>query len=229
VVHCDISPEAAKNQAFEKLLTANGIAWQPQAERSHIAGKAAGVEREMVREESVPAVQNNLNWRSMAAGERNSIYVEATPAQIEATLAGLAAQPKMFLSFSPRPATGQSWQQVIAPNSDGRRAAGNIVGEKQQALPNQSAVGVSARQSGMNQAAAESAPAAQSARQQLSPNGPLDQFLDKANLQRDQKADLSDQTALKQQALFVLRIAGVERPTASQERPAGAKSPANGK
>jgi hypothetical protein len=86
VVHCDISPEAAKNKAFDKLLDANGIKQIPLP-----AGNAAPVNRR--------ADGDHLTL----ASETIEISVEATPAQIKATLAGFAAQPDMFLTVSVEP------------------------------------------------------------------------------------------------------------------------------
>lgn len=76
VVHCDITPEAAEKHAFDKLLDANGI-----AQRESLDRKKANAERGVRR-----------------------VVVEATGAQLEAVLAGLAAQPKMFLAVSFTPA-----------------------------------------------------------------------------------------------------------------------------
>jgi hypothetical protein len=91
VVYCDITPDAAKNKSFFKLLDANGIKQfrklnqKTRLSKSDDDGKA-----------SVP--------------ETVEVSVNATPAQIDATLAGLAAQPDLFLTVSVEPPRGQTWE-----------------------------------------------------------------------------------------------------------------------
>jgi len=178
VVHCDLSPHAARSQAFANLLTANGIAWEPPAPSADMVSRNAGVaidqlaeqakSRLMKREEKssgngtivaapgenlaqhategagraadvgattrdtrfkrrAPPVANKLREAeadksleaAQAAGDVEIVYVEATPAQIEATLAGLQRQPEQFFSVSVSPSPGsaaqQSWDQYSRP------------------------------------------------------------------------------------------------------------------
>jgi len=118
VVFCDISPEAAKKKAFDKVLAHNGI-----VSRRHSAAKdneladgresahraKAAVEETLKRELTADGVLR----RRVVAGNAELLYVEATPAQVKATLVGLAAQPKAFVSVSVRSAQDESTRQVV--------------------------------------------------------------------------------------------------------------------
>ena len=92
VVRCDINAQAAERRPLEKLLDANGMTWRkpPEVARPRSAAQSHPTQPKA----AVP----------QAGGQRELIYdVEGTAAQIEATLAGLAAQPDVFLSFSVNP------------------------------------------------------------------------------------------------------------------------------
>ncbi len=102
VVNCDVTPEAVARKTFEKLLAANGIARPRLLILRDLGGGGAGREYE-----------NKEKRRTDAeiapppeSGEVNLIYVEATPEQIEATLAALAARPKDFSNVSVNPPRG---------------------------------------------------------------------------------------------------------------------------
>jgi hypothetical protein len=136
VVHCNISPEAAKKKAFDKLLEANGIARLPLTESYRARDKggampsaaengsnlnvnggfqsppAGGAKKDSsdVLAQLPQATQDahvgpvpGRNKQNGQAAAAQQITVEATQAQIAATLAGLAAQPKVFLSFHVEP------------------------------------------------------------------------------------------------------------------------------
>ena len=87
-----------------------GQASPPQAMRN-FSGVAAG-------DTSGLALQAEASQRAAASSSTdadalNMFYVEATPTQIEATLAGLAAQPKQFLAVSVAPAPGIQTQDAL--------------------------------------------------------------------------------------------------------------------
>ncbi len=71
VVHCDVSPQAAKRRTFEKLLARNGVVWQ------HYGPAEAG----------------------QSSSPLEVVYVEAAAGQVQAILKGLAGQRKAFPSF----------------------------------------------------------------------------------------------------------------------------------
>jgi len=125
VVRCDVSPEALNKKAFDKLLDANGIAWREdeayeEAERGHgthvLAEKAAGDKKsgELNLKEKQQSQEGRKMRQGGGTGPLDVVYVEATPAQIEATLAGLAAQPNVFLSVSVQPAPGEALQKSLS-------------------------------------------------------------------------------------------------------------------
>ena len=57
----------------------------------------------------------------------------------------LAAQPKMFVSFSQKSAEGESLRELVAPYSGSGQTAGSAVGGMGQRFQAKSAVGVSAK------------------------------------------------------------------------------------
>jgi hypothetical protein len=119
VVRCNVSPEAANNRVMEKLLATNGITWLEKGNRRQELAKAAkeqgGEEaKQSLAQDAAQQVDGQDVAFGRLAGETSGtakfVYdVEASQAQIQATLAALAAQPKAFLSFSvaPRGAPGQ--------------------------------------------------------------------------------------------------------------------------
>ena len=161
VVYCDISPEAARNKAFDKLLDANGIQWHRQAANGKNAADSLSVAKrsgdKWAEEKSKPetAAKQKVAQRKEGgqqdaedkkldqASERyeynrragvaydadkrdtseDVIYVEATPAQVNAALAGLAAQPDVFLAVSfgtPARQKVASGQWPVASETGGR-------------------------------------------------------------------------------------------------------------
>ena len=124
VVRCYISPEAARKRALEKLLDASGARWRQRP------GSGRDEPKETAAHETgaLPA-DRSLFWRSLAAGEENFVEVEATAAQLDATLAGLKAQPRLFRSFS------------VQPNAEAFRGAARVpVADEKNRLSPQSAV-----------------------------------------------------------------------------------------
>jgi hypothetical protein len=169
VVYCDISSDAAKSKAFDKLLGANGITWRRQplqragdsaehddykrAKRAQ-APRSAGVPLAAKNAEKTPALEEARQMpaakeatqppalplladpqlrQTVAAGNADLVYVEATPAQIRATLAGLQTQPTVFLSFSVQSAQGNLNRQVIHGfvDNDGRNQSNSAGGQLQ--------------------------------------------------------------------------------------------------
>jgi len=131
VVRCDVSPEALNRKAFDKLLDANGIAWREEeaeakwgAERgrgTHALAEKAAADGQKSAEANLRELrekQQSAAGRKMrqggGTGPLDVVYVEATSAQIEATLAGLAAQPNVFLSVSVQPAPGAASQHSLS-------------------------------------------------------------------------------------------------------------------
>jgi anti-sigma factor RsiW len=106
VIRCDISPKAAERRSFEKLLDANGMTWREQVDRERIAEKAA--EKGTKKKAAEPS-----SSLSKASDEVDLVWVVATPAQIDATLAGLAAQPNVFLTYSVNPPTNELPDDVV--------------------------------------------------------------------------------------------------------------------
>jgi hypothetical protein len=119
VVYCDISPEAAKKKSFAKLLDANGIEWRRErtAEREEMVAKhgqsgAAKVDAiQRVHDESSD-FDKSLK-QVVASGKAELVYAEATPAQVRAALAGLEAQPNVFLSYSVKPSQDARLRQLV--------------------------------------------------------------------------------------------------------------------
>jgi hypothetical protein len=121
VVYCDISPDAAKNKSFDKLLDANGIPWhrkllqenkkQAVYRKSEPQSDAFGMDR---GGRDLPLAADPVLRRAVASGSAELVYAEATPAQVRATLAGLEAQPNVFLAFSVRPAQNELAQQFAS-------------------------------------------------------------------------------------------------------------------
>ncbi len=113
LIRCDISPAAARKQAFDKLLIANGIA----REQTHTKTDAKRPGR---REQQKLAALDERLEEQAESGQLDVVYVEATPSQIEATLAGLAARHEEFLSVSVEPDPRVEAQQVFTQYNRGR-------------------------------------------------------------------------------------------------------------
>ena len=108
VVHCDVTPEAVARKTFEKLLAANGITRHRQLELRDLdyddkTSDDGAVQGDGDKEKRLKGAEIAPPPES---GKVNLIYVEATPEQIEATLAALAARPKAFSNVSVNPPRG---------------------------------------------------------------------------------------------------------------------------
>ncbi len=107
VVRCDISAEGDRRHAFEKLLDANGITWREQAERTPIADETVGDKRKDGQDK-----KQDMS-RPETPGTVNLVWVEATEAQVNAALAGLAAQPKTFLAYTVSPPSAELPEDIV--------------------------------------------------------------------------------------------------------------------
>jgi hypothetical protein len=113
VVYCNISPDAAKKKSFDKLLDANGITWRrelPREDKQLTAALGNKVDRDAYGKpewDQRTSIHTDASLKRRIAGDTAElVYVEATPAQIKAALAGLEAQPNVFLSVSLGPFRG---------------------------------------------------------------------------------------------------------------------------
>ena len=111
VVECAVAPEALKNQLFQKVLAKQQVQWS-----------YASVEER----ETLAATDSRASGRieKQMAGDDASVkllYVEATPEQMERTLAELSSQPQNFPSVAVDPFanTGRQlrWQNQYSRRS----------------------------------------------------------------------------------------------------------------
>ena len=120
LVFCDVSPEATKKKAFDKVLTENGIVSRRRVElmdqsrqldeKANYAGNAPAAGGATLWQH--PPAAGVVRRQAVAAGAE-LVYVEATPDQIKATLARLAAQPKVFVSVSIKSPQDKAARQVV--------------------------------------------------------------------------------------------------------------------
>ena len=104
LVFCEVRPQATKKKAFDKVLSQNGIT-------PHVRLASRGESQRTVEEvdnfrwnndgKASNALQHlaagNVVRREKRTGNVELVYVEATPQQVQATLAGMAARPKSRL------------------------------------------------------------------------------------------------------------------------------------
>jgi hypothetical protein len=201
VVYCDISPEAARTKAFDKLLDANGIKWHRQAAND----KRAADEYKKDAAEDV-------------------IDVEATPAQVRAALAGLAAQPEVFLAVSfgtPARPTVASGQWPVGGGSEIRNLKSEI------SNPRPSEANAAATAGTVTQSQTTRAPqslalrpqAAPAAVQQLQRQQPvsIQKPLQSQLQQRLPQAPLDNLATSRQHVVFILRVSSLS-PNAAKAR-----------
>lgn len=127
VVYCTITRDAAKKQAFENLLRANGIAWEKRSKQNAADGVAeASPDSARGGKPKTPAIQDAD--RKLAkppsvddAKEETRVYAEAALAKIEAVLAGMSAQPEVFSSVSIRREQTEVPQAIPAESQDRRK------------------------------------------------------------------------------------------------------------
>ena len=131
VIHCDITPEAVAHKTFEKLLAANGIARLRQLDLNDSGGANWTSDDEAERGDGDKEKRQTDAEIAppLESGEVNLIYVEATPAQIEATLAALAARPKAFSNISMNPPRGAPMSHLaLGRRHEVRRKASGAAG-----------------------------------------------------------------------------------------------------
>ncbi len=122
VVRCEITPEALKNHAFDKILADNAIVWRetrkesqkenldleilpkPESIQSLLDTKTDRTAIKPEGEELSKVARENI--ADSKAGPVELVYVEASPAQIQAMLKGISAQTEAFKSISITQAIG---------------------------------------------------------------------------------------------------------------------------
>ncbi|MGD0653738.1 MAG: zf-HC2 domain-containing protein [Thermoguttaceae bacterium] len=102
VVRCEITPEAVKNHAFDKILTDNAIVWSETPKENLDAKNLSAIELS-------------------ETGPLEIVYVEASPAQIEAALNSLSAQTDAFKNVSVVSAKADSRLQHAVGGANFRR------------------------------------------------------------------------------------------------------------
>jgi hypothetical protein len=114
VVRCDISHEAARKSSLDKLLVANGMARVEPTDRDSMYARAKDKMYERAKEKGVAKAKQPVEAKkpTRAPATDEYVYVEATADQIKAVLAGLKAQPDLFLAFSVKPMTGELLRDV---------------------------------------------------------------------------------------------------------------------
>lgn len=90
VVTCEITPSAARKDSFRQLLTRNQISLDEGESLQRAPNQPAAP--------TPPADRETASKRAEATTDLELVYVKATPEQLEATLADMAAQSKEFLS-----------------------------------------------------------------------------------------------------------------------------------
>jgi hypothetical protein len=113
IVQCDVSPHAFRKQALDQVLGANNIVVTGSqtvvgpVDSELSTAKAHEPDGEL----SLSRQQDAERKQATTAQKVDLVYVEATPAQIEATLAGLATQKNDFRLVSVKPASGVEAQR----------------------------------------------------------------------------------------------------------------------
>ncbi len=154
LVNCDITPEAARHRVLDQVLADQQIAVHPEGRsrpareepmaQRQSARDFAGARRERTSDERLPAT---LGQAEVPDGAFDVVYMEATPAQVAATLDQLAQSPEQFLAVSVEPAPGVASQQSLTRfNRRGQQVAGDmddVVGPLQDELREADQPGVS--------------------------------------------------------------------------------------
>jgi negative regulator of sigma E activity len=224
VVTCEISSNAAASDAFGQVLANNKISVNDddpkQAQAAGLAGRPT-LSRAARQEPNRPNAEAGLEV----------VYVEATPAQLESTLAEISAQPKEFLSIDVGAAEAlgiqNRWQEqysrgrggltqqrfVPTPAPSGPAPAKPTIPQQlEQTAPGQTAAGQSAPAAG--QVAGRARGYAMPANEYQRSGGGLPSVQldaaqrDKAGARVEQRREGSDSAESQTlRALFVLRVA----------------------
>ncbi|MHB9047731.1 MAG: hypothetical protein ACYC35_17470, partial [Pirellulales bacterium] len=110
VVQCEISPQAARTRAFDSLLLKQQIVLADTVDKygasmgGHLAVNAATKSPTDFKKDMSAG---NVN------GDLDLVYVEASPQQIEATMASLQAQPNLFLAVKVAPGPSAATRQTL--------------------------------------------------------------------------------------------------------------------
>jgi hypothetical protein len=119
LVFCDVSAEATKKKALDKVLAANGIISRVHVEakdkaqelgsRNGYVGKSKADGKGVLAKH----LPSGVVRRKAVVGEAELVYVEATPLQVKATLASLSAQPNVFVSVSVKSSQDAAARQLL--------------------------------------------------------------------------------------------------------------------
>ncbi|MBN1393420.1 MAG: zf-HC2 domain-containing protein [Pirellulales bacterium] len=140
VIHCDVTSDALAEKAFEKLLAANGIVRGRRLGLSELESEGKGFARspgQVKKDADEPSSDAAGAPPPLEADEVSLIYVEATPAQIEAALAALAAEPRAFANISANPPQGIASAALFfgRPMRAGREVGGGEGRREKSAAP----------------------------------------------------------------------------------------------
>ncbi len=200
VVRCEITPEAAKRREFDKLLTANGI--QPSQRRNQM--QQALNAPALALEESKQQAGEKKPETSPAGGEEEIVDIEATAAQIEATVAGLEALPDHFLSVSI--AAGADELSLKSDNLARNQSRFGGRERDSQSKGEMNAAGATVQQ------AQQPMVAQQPAMTQNRQDRASQQVENRRNLQNQLQMQQMNRPASQQRAMFVLRVVEGQRP-----------------
>ena len=126
LVHCDVSPGTAQGRVFDRLLVDNGIRWEPSSKSRDRRSRPSDLpEIQKKQEHEEQSEQRALSGEpdDEAAGPVELVYVEASLAQIESTLASLKRRPGEFPTVSVKPAPGMAWQKGFSYRYNREQAA----------------------------------------------------------------------------------------------------------
>ena len=125
IVTCDPTPEALISGAFENVLAANEILLEDRYARARRGAAATTLRRKKSALAAAPSKEKRETLARLSAIE--TIYVEATPSQIRATVAAMSRRQDEFGAVS--------LAQVYAPagwgKMDGVQAQDNLVRERE--------------------------------------------------------------------------------------------------
>ena len=122
IVQCDVSPEAARQGVFDQILTKLQLSRVETAE-----GRAADPQPAR----SPPEEKTDVPAGVAGPPQPTLVEVEATAAQIQATLAELKRRPNDFLVVSPQPNLGRTTLRLEGVRIGGRTAVGKSIGSRE--------------------------------------------------------------------------------------------------
>jgi hypothetical protein len=240
VVYCNITPEAVKKKTLDKLLVSNGISRDLQlgAVEPVKSGKLGGEAKKA--ETARPSVVNNesnvranfalnrlLEENNVTAAGADVVCVEATSAQIEATLAELATLPDLFVSVSVKPSENPTasqlavrFEQLRNQNIEGRSQAGE--GEKRADQFADTAKSPRGVGMGMAPASQPPAPLEPTHPQQSAPTSqsPVARRLSSQQQLQAGMAQSAVASSPRQRVLFVLNVVDASAPAEKRVSPA---------